>query len=129
MIKYVFLIVFSILSASCNATSCLITDDAIAKNSIEYANVIDIKVSKNNGLLSVVLTAPIEIKGMKFKSVILHKDKLKNEPDEFAMPLNAFIENGKVMTWYNVDEKTANGNYLTIDYGEDCGISLSYRVM
>ena len=113
----------------CNATTCLISDKTIAKHSIEYAKEIDIRVSKKDYLITVVLEVPSKINGMKFIGLMLHKDKLEGEIFEFTMPLSTYTEDGKVLSWYNVDEKTAQGNYLTIDYGQHCGMSLKYKVI
>ena len=128
MIKYTFLMVLFLLSISGNATSCLISDGSITQNSLVYEERININISSTKGLLNVQLTVPSEIDGMKLRGLILRKDKSENAPFEFAMPLSTFIEHDKVMTWYNIDEKLAHGNYLTIDYGGDCGISLKYLV-
>ena len=126
--KYTFLLVTSLFTMSCSATSCLVTDELISKNSADNANKIDIKVSATGTLLNVVLTVPAEIDRLKFNGIMVHKEKSKQNLGEFVMPLNTYVEDDKILAWYTIDKKSASDNYLTIDYGEDCGISLKYKV-
>jgi hypothetical protein len=126
--KYFTLILFSLFSIGCQANSCLMTEKDINENSIKYSELVDIKITKTGSLLFVAITAPQKINTLNFNGMLVHKKGVDGNQSKFIMPLNTYIENGKVSTWYNVDGELVEGNYITIDYGESCGISLRYDV-
>lgn len=128
MIKYITSVSLIILSFGCSATSCLITKEEIAENSIKYDQLVDIKSTKQGSLVNVVLEAPSEIDGMKLQNVILHKSSSDMSSMEFIVPLKVNTENERSSTWYNMDVNLINENFITLDYGENCGISLKYKV-
>lgn len=128
MIKYITLIAFAILSFGCKATTCLITEEDVVNNSKKYAQFVDIKLSKLGKLLNVVFTAPAEIEGKVLQNVLLHKVRSGKGQMEFTIPLKTHIENNKSSSWYDIDEQFVEGNFISLDYGENCGISLKYEI-
>lgn len=126
MIKYLVLITFIALSFGCKATTCFLTEESVTENSSKYAELFEITLTKQGALLNVVLTAPTEIEGKVLQSVILHK--VEKELTVFTIPLNTYVENARVSSWYDLDEQLVVGNFITLDYGENCGLSLKYEV-
>ncbi|UTP72668.1 hypothetical protein NLG07_00035 [Alteromonas sp. LMIT006] len=126
MIKYIVLITFLAFSFGCKATTCLITEESIAENSSKYAELFKITLTKRGPLLNVELSAPTEIEGKVLQGVLLHK--IEKGQTVFTIPLNTYVENSRVSSWYDADEQLVVGNFITFDYGENCGLSLKYVV-
>ncbi|MCV2886479.1 hypothetical protein OE749_17420 [Aestuariibacter sp. AA17] len=128
MIKLILLIFFSLVSFGCNATSCVISEKSIIEQSKVYKSLVHIEVTKNNSLLTIVLNAPHEIRGNGITGVILHKEINDYGDNGFSIPLRFTVEEDKAIAWFNIDKKTAKHIFLSLDYGEDCGISIQYSI-
>lgn len=128
MIKLTFLILVSLISFGCNATSCVISEKSVFEQSKKYKSLVQIEITKSDVLLTVVLNAPREIEGERLESVILHKEISAEGDAAFSIPLRATVEENKAVAWFNIDEKTANHTFLSLDYGEGCGTSIRYNV-
>jgi len=128
MIRFIILIVLTILSIGCKASTCFISEVSINEDSTKYSQLIDITVSKSGQSNLVIVTAPSTISGLTLVGIMLHKRSLKDKDDILSVPLLATFENEKVSSWYSADENLIQGNVITIDYGKNCGISLRYNV-
>ena len=128
MIKLILLVIFSLISLGCNATSCVISEKSIIEQSKKYKSLVHIEVTKNNSLLTVVLNTPHKIRGNGLTSVNLHKEINDDSDTIFSIPLRFTVEEDKSVAWFNIDKKTAKHTFLSLDYGEECGISIRYSI-
>lgn len=119
--KFILLVFFSLISLGCNATSCVMSE--------KYRNHVHIEVTKNNSLLTFFLYAPDEIEGKNLVNVVLYKEINKLSTNEYSIPLRFTIDDGKAVSWFEIDEKTASHNFLSLDYGEECGTSIRYKLL
>ena len=129
MIKLTVLILVSLLSVGCYASSCVISDTSIAEYSKKYRALIQIEATKNNGLYIIVLKVPPRIGEDMLQSVILHKEQSKVGDTSYSIPLESIVEENKAISYFSIDENNAKHSFFTLDFGEECGLSLKYDLL
>lgn len=128
MIKFTFLIIVGLISFDCNAASCVISEESVLEQSRKYKSLVQIEITKNDALLTVVLQAPRQIEGKTLESVILHNNISSGANAVFTVPLRVTVEKNMAVAWFNIDEKTANHAFLSLDYGDECGTPIRYNI-
>jgi hypothetical protein len=128
MIKYITLISMAIFSFGCTATTCLISEESIVKNSEEYSSQVNIRKTKNGNVVNVIVTVPTKLNGSVLENIFMQKLSEDGENEIIEVPLKIYVENGNSTSWYNIRDDLADNNFIAIDYGQGCGISIKYKV-
>jgi hypothetical protein len=111
---------------SIEADTCLITDEEIERKSHRYKYLIEITITEDNGLNYVAISAPAKIEDLNFQNLYLQKVFLGGE--EFVAPLKTVVQNERYLSWYSISSRLIEDNYIALDYGQTCGVSLRYKV-
>jgi|AntDeeMinimDraft_5_1070356.scaffolds.fasta_scaffold17242_1 hypothetical protein len=128
MIKYITLIAMTIFSFGCTATTCLISEESIAENSEKYSSRVDIKTIKNGDIINVIVEVPKKLNGKVLKNIILQRNSEDGTKGVIEAPLKIYVEKEKSRSWYNISDDLFSNTFIAIDYGQNCGISIKYRV-
>jgi hypothetical protein len=128
MMKDIFLATLILFSLGCQGSTCLITEESIVKNSEKYSNFIEIKTTNNDGLITVIVEAPTSLDGMVLQNIFLYKKAKSEIENALEVPLKVISENGKSHSWYSIGNNMIDENFIALDYGDDCGMSIRYKV-
>ncbi|MCP1338973.1 hypothetical protein NJR55_05140 [Idiomarina sp. M1R2S28] len=121
------------ISSSVVARTCVISEGAVHDWSDKYKELIQIDTQKDEDGYMVEVSVPAKMDGKKFKHIWLFKgkpayDATKMDHD-FGMPLGTWKGSNKTIhSVYAVKSFLAKDNYLSVSYGEDCGMYVEYRV-
>jgi len=123
----------SSFSASSIASSCIISEDMVLSWSEQHKENVEIKIRKDKAEYFVEISVSPIINGKAFKDIFLFKGKPAYDATkmdhEFSMPLGAWQgDENKMYAFYTIKPYLAKDNYLSISYGEDCGMYIQYPV-
>lgn len=108
------------------ATSCYISEEQSAENSIKHQNKVDIEITLVDSDYSVMISLPAQIDNLSFQGVFLVADDLENPT--FFTQLQPFEENGKNVAWYTINAGLIRRHFIVASFGE-CGIDVFKEVL
>ncbi|WP_445361304.1 hypothetical protein ACJJIL_04910 [Microbulbifer sp. EKSA005] len=108
-------VVSLLASFSCSALSihCGPQDDSFEK----YASEVDVKYIWDTDVWAILIRAPLNIDGLPFGLVNLHKGK---DGSVFSAHLRTYENEGKIEAHFYANEATLEGMSLWVSYGEQC---------
>ena len=109
-----------------NASTCMISEEQRNKWNNEYSSLFKVNKEHNQDSYSVTISIPSRIEEKLFDNASIFKNSL--EDPSFFFPLKAFKDEGKTKVWFVVKPDAKDVFYLSFDYGEDCGISVTLPV-
>ncbi|MEI8645672.1 hypothetical protein P4S60_08725 [Pseudoalteromonas sp. Hal040] len=121
-------------ASSVCASSCYITEDMVNEWNQKYGEDVQITAKEKDGEFLVEASFPLKLGESEFEGIWLFKGQpvfdatLMNH--DFSMPIAPWKkEDGYGHIFYTVKSYLASENYLSITYGEDCGMYIQFPVI
>ncbi|WP_421715203.1 hypothetical protein [Alteromonas stellipolaris] len=116
------------------ASSCYITEDMVNAWNQKYGEEVQIITKENSGEFLVEASFPLKLGESEFESIWLFKGQPVFDATlmdhDFSMPIAPWKkEDGYGHISYTVKSYLASENYLSISYGEDCGMYIQFPVI
>jgi hypothetical protein len=118
---------FYFISLQTFATTCFTTDEMRTKYNEKYGAEISIEAKLDLSSYYVVISAPQKLNSVPLTAFHLSADELDNPT--FSAPLNFFEEDGKFITWFEIDANLIRKHFVTATYGSNCGFDVTKEVL